>query len=463
MIRKHQRFLNILQISFDASSLLLAYASAILFQLTPAKFSVINTGYIIGPLWMVPLILAVYHFMNVYAPMRSRIFRKEVLVICRAHVVGIVIIYSALFLNKQQDYSRKVSLLFAAFGIMFLLIERYAVRRTLRFVRFKGYNQKHMLIIGAGPVGLEYARKLRAHRDLGYRVIGFLDDDEVKHANSVMGKPVYGSCELLPEFLEKHSVDEVVVALPLNAYDKYSGIVDICENAGIRIRIIPDYNKFLPFTLVSEDFDGIPMLNVRNMPLDDPFNKFLKRAFDIGFSVAALAMAGPFMLLIALGVKLTSPGPVFFKQERVGFNNRPFYMLKFRSMRVDTDTTASTTWTTANDPRKTKFGTFLRKTSLDELPQFLNVFLGTMSVVGPRPERPFFVEQFKEKIPKYMVKHQVKPGITGLAQIKGWRGDTSIEKRIECDIQYIENWDALFDIKIVFLTIFKGLVNKNAY
>jgi Undecaprenyl-phosphate glucose phosphotransferase len=463
MIRKHQRFLNSMQASLDATTLLLAYAGSIFIKLASPEFTLISTKYIIGPVWMVPLLLLAYKFMHAYTPMRSRTFRKEVLIVTRAHVIGIVIIFSVLFLHKSQEFSREISVLFAGFGVVFVLLQRYLVRRALRYLRQKGYNQKHMLILGAGPVGQDFARKVREHRDFGYRVVGFLDDDEAKQETSVLGKPVLGGCEKLSECLQTQAIDEVVVALPVHAYARYSRIIEICEKAGIRIRIIPDYNKFLPCNIIIEEFDGIPVLNVRNMPLDDPFNRFIKRLFDICFSTVALVITGPLMILIAIGVKLTSPGPVFFRQERVGLNNRRFNMLKFRSMRVDTDQVASTTWTTADDPRKTRFGTFLRKTSLDELPQFINVFMGNMSVVGPRPERPYFVEQFKEEIPKYMVKHQVKPGITGLAQVNGWRGDTSIQKRIECDIDYIENWDPLFDLKIVFLTVFKGLVNKNAY
>jgi len=463
MIRKYQRFFNIMQVSLDAIMLLLAYFSAVAAKKTSGGLIGYGNLYIWGSLWMVLLLLVVYYFLDVYSPMRSRLYRKEALIIIRAHLVGVVIIFSALFLNKQLEYSREVSLLFAFSGLLLILLERSVIRRTLRHLRKSGYNQKHLLIIGAGPVGMDFARKVRFHRNFGYNIIGFLDDDEAKQVNSAEGRPVIGSCAILPALLENQSVDEVVIALPLNAYDKYGTIVNECEKAGVRIRIIPDYNQFLSGSPQIEEFDGIPLLNVRKIPLDDPFNKFIKRFFDIFVAVTAIMLTGPVMILIAMGIILTSPGPVFFRQERIGLNNRQFNMLKFRSMRVDDDLTAATTWTTADDPRKTKFGSFLRKMSLDELPQFFNVLFGTMSVVGPRPERPFFVEQFKEKIPKYMVKHQVKPGITGWAQVNGWRGDTSIERRIECDIYYIENWDLLFDVKIIFLTVFKGLVNENAY
>lgn len=452
-----------MQIGLDALSLLFAYIIAVFFELSGTESTLFGFKYVIGPFWMVPLLLLVYYFMDVYLPMRSRMYRKEVLIIIRAHLAGMVTICSVLFLNKQLEYSRGVAILFAGFGLFFLLLERYAVRRALRYLRQIGYNQKHILIVGTGPMGLEFARKVRVHRDFGYNVVGFLDDDEAKRDSSIMGKPVLGGCAMLPELLENGSVDEVVVALPLSDYTKHDDIVDECEKGGVRTRIIADYDNIHPGNPKIDYFDGIPLLNVRKVPLDDPFNKFAKRLFDIFVSAAAILITGPVMICIAIGIKLTSPGPVFFRQERVGLNNRPFDMLKFRSMRFADTATAETTWTTADDPRKTRFGTFLRRTSLDELPQFFNVLFGSMSVVGPRPERPFFVVQFKEEIPKYMVKHQVKPGITGWAQVNGWRGDTSIRKRIECDIYYIENWDLLFDLKIMFLTVFTGLVNKNAY
>jgi len=465
MIKKHQRLFNVMQVSLDAIALLLAYTGAIAFKLNITGFAgFISSLYYWGAIWMIPLLLVVYYFMDVYSPMRSRMYRKEVLIIARAHFIGIVTIYSVLFLNKIILYSREVSLLFALSGFLFILIERFSVRKTLRHLRKKGYNQKHLLIVGAGPLGIEFSRKIDAHRDFGYNIVGFLDDDASKQDTKLSGKPVLGTTAFLSTLLENRTVDEVVVALPLNAYDKYGGIISQCEKSGVRVRIIPDYNKYLPGSPVIEEFDGIPLLNVRKIHLDDPFNRFLKRVFDLSFSLLILLLIAPLLILIAIGIKVTSAGPVFFRQTRIGLNNREFEILKFRTMHVpENEGVAESTWTTADDPRKTGFGSFLRKTSLDELPQFLNVLAGSMSIVGPRPERPFFVEQFREDVPKYMVKHQVKPGITGWAQVNGWRGDTCILKRVECDIYYIENWDLLFDLKIIFLTIFKGFVSKNAY
>lgn len=463
MLKKYQRFFNLILFLLDGFALTVAYITAYLYKWGFQPVSQMDYLYLKAPLWMVPLLLVVYFFMEVYSPMRSRMFRKEMLVVIRAHAVGMAIVYGLLYLAKMYIYSRVVLFTFGLLGLTLLLAERFAVRRVLRYLRKTGYNQKHLLIIGAGKVGADFARKVISNKEFGYNVLGFLDDDSKKKGSEILGSRVLGDCRVLPDLLDTNGVDEVIVALPLSAYEKYHDIVDTCEKAGVRVRIIPDYFDYLPGRPRIEEFDEFPLLNIRFVPLDDPFNRFIKRLFDIIVSLTAIILTSPVLLGIAIGVKLTSPGPVFFKQERVGLNNRPFNMLKFRSMRVVADNSADTKWTTVDDPRKTRFGAFIRKTSLDELPQFFNVLFGSMSVVGPRPERPFFVEQFREDIPKYMVKHQVKPGITGWAQVNGWRGDTSIEKRIECDIYYIENWDLLFDIKIMFLTIFKGLVNKNAY
>ncbi|MCK4509504.1 MAG: sugar transferase, partial [Desulfuromonadales bacterium] len=368
MIKKHQQLLNVIQVFLDAISLLVAYTGAVVFKLKVTGFAGFGLKYYWGALWIVPLLLVVYYFMSAYSPMRVRMFRKEILIIVRAHFVGVVTIYSVLFLNKDLQYSREVSLIFALSGLLLILTQRYVVRKTLRYLRKKGYNLKHLLIVGAGPVGVEFARKIKKHRDFGYNVVGFLDDAESKQQSEVFGKPVLGPCSFLPNLLEDDPVDEVVVALPLKAYEKYGGIVGACEKAGVRVRIIPDYNRYLPGNPKIEEFDGIPLLNIRKIALDDPFHKFVKRMSDVVISSLALLLTAPLMISIAIGIKLTSPGPVLFRQTRIGMSNRSFEMLKFRSMRIADDNNAATTWTTANDSRKTKLGAFLRKTSLDELP-----------------------------------------------------------------------------------------------
>jgi Undecaprenyl-phosphate glucose phosphotransferase len=231
----------------------------------------------------------------------------------------------------------------------------------------------------------------------------------------------------------------------------------------VHTKFIPDYNSVIPSRPYFEDLDGLAVVNIRHVPLNNMGNMFLKRTVDIIGSTVAIVLFSPVMLIAAVCVKVTSRGPLIFRQERVGLHNKPFNMYKFRSMEVQSEADERKGWTTKNDPRVTKVGKFLRKTSIDELPQLFNVLKGDMSLIGPRPERPLFVEKFKEEIPRYMIKHQVRPGITGWAQVNGYRGDSSIKKRIEYDLYYIENWTMTFDIKILFLTLFKGFVNKNAY
>ena len=237
----------------------------------------------------------------------------------------------------------------------------------------------------------------------------------------------------------------------------------MCEKSGVHTKFIPDYNNIIPTKPYTEDLVGLPVINIRRVPLSNMLNAFVKRAMDIFGALVALTLFSPVMLVITIIIKVTSPGPLIFKQERIGLQNKPFYMYKFRSMVVPDASKEKNGWTVKNDPRVTPVGKFIRKTSIDELPQLINILKGDMSLIGPRPERPQFVEKFKEEIPRYMIKHQVRPGLTGWAQVNGLRGDTSIQKRIEYDLYYIENWTLGFDIKILFLTFFKGFINKNAY
>ena len=241
------------------------------------------------------------------------------------------------------------------------------------------------------------------------------------------------------------------------------GTSALCEKSGVHTKFIPDYNNIIPTKPYTEDILGLPVINIRYVPLSNTFNALIKRSMDIAGAIVAIIVSSPVMLVLCMLIKLTSPGPLIYKQERVGLHNQTFRMYKFRSMEIQKESEEKKAWTVKNDPRVTGIGKFMRHTSLDELPQLFNILKGEMSLVGPRPERPFFVEKFREEIPRYMVKHQVRPGLTGWAQVNGYSGDTSIRKRIECDLYYIENWSVGFDIKIMFLTIFKGFINKNAY
>lgn len=420
--------------------------------------------YLIWMLMYGMIALGIGYFTNFYSPKRKKRFSFELYNIVQAHAISLLALLSILFLYKQVDISRHFLAIFFVVNVVLLGAYRYAVKVGLKQLREKGYNKQFVLILGAGSLGRRFYKNLLQHPELGYEVVGFLDDYQTQHEEPYRHyKPIIGCVDELESIVQKVLIDEVIIALPLAAHDKYGKIISVCEKAGLRTMIIPDFYDYLPARPHFDNFAGLPLINVRDIPLDDMGNRMLKRSFDIVFSLLAIIVTLPVMVVVAIGVKATSPGPVIFKQERVGLNRRVFAMYKFRSMKVASKESADTQWTTENDPRRTAFGTFIRKTSLDELPQFFNVLLGHMSIVGPRPERPFFVEQFKEEIPKYMVKHHIRPGLTGWAQSNGLRGDTSIEDRISHDIFYIENWTFLFDVKIIWKTIINGFINKNAY
>ncbi|MEO3945600.1 undecaprenyl-phosphate glucose phosphotransferase [Gorillibacterium sp. CAU 1737] len=410
------------------------------------------------------LILLTGTFLHFYSPKRKKTFAYETWKTLQIHLIGFLLMVALMFVYKEIDISREFLAIFLTLNIFGTCLYRLWVKFFLRSMRRKGYNKQFVLILGAGSLGRRFYKNLQQQPELGFEVVGFLDDFVMEHEAPYGDyKPILGKTTELADILERVIVDEVVIALPLHAYTKYGALINACEKAGVRTMIIPDFFTYLPARPSFDNFAGIPLINVRDIPLDSLGNRFLKRAFDLVFAIFAITLTAPVMLIIAIGIKLTSRGTIIFKQERVGYNRRTFWMYKFRSMRVSDSGNGNQEWTVKNDPRRTRFGSFLRRTSLDELPQFFNVLLGHMSVVGPRPERPYFVEQFKEEVPKYMVKHHVRPGMTGWAQSNGLRGDTSIPDRISYDIYYMENWSFFFDLRIIVQTLWNGFVNKNAY
>ena len=313
----------------------------------------------------------------------------------------------------------------------------------LRDMRKKGMNQKQVLLVGYSRAAEEYVDRILQNPQWGYVIRGILDDN-VPAGTTYKGVKVIGRIANLMIILPSSRLDEIAITLGLSEYYRLEEIVALCEKSGVHTKFIPDYNNIIPTKPYTEDILGLPVINIRYVPLSNTFNALIKRAMDIAGAIVAIIVSSPVMLVLCMLIKLTSPGPLIYKQERVGLHNQTFRMYKFRSMEIQKESEEKKAWTVKNDPRVTGIGKF-------------------MSLVGPRPERPFFVEKFREEIPRYMVKHQVRPGLTGWAQVNGYRGDTSIRKRIECDLYYIENWSVGFDIKIMFLTIFKGFINKNAY
>jgi Undecaprenyl-phosphate glucose phosphotransferase len=353
-------------------------------------------------------------------------------------------------------------LYFLVINIVLETVERNFIRYILHSMRTRGYNQKHILLIGYSRAAEGFIDRVLVNPEWGYQVKGILDDS-MEWGHEYKGIHVIGKLDDLDEILGLNTLDEIAITLSIEEYARLENIVKSCEKSGVHTKFIPDYNNMIPTRPFMEDLQGLPVVNIRCVPLTDLINAMIKRVMDILGAMVAIIVFSPVMLLTALFIKTTSKGPLIYSQERVGLHKRSFHMYKFRSMVVQSPSEEKNKWTTPHDIRVTPIGRFIRKTSIDEMPQFFNVLRGDMSLVGPRPERPVFVEKFKEEIPRYMIKHQVRPGITGWAQVNGYRGDTSITKRIEHDLYYIENWTLGFDIKILFLTIFKGFINKNAY
>ena len=461
MLKENQRIFNITMVVLDVCICLVSMVLAFLF-----RFNVLDGGHDrIGILYylrlmvlVIPFYFLIYQYFGLHDSFRSKGLVSEVGKIVQANVLGTVFIFVLVFFLKEVNISRMVIALFAAFNTLFSSVERFAIRKILRRLREKGYNLKRLLIVGWNEASGEFYDKILLNRSLGYDVCGYLSNQPESTGRRTL--PYRGTFQDLASLLEEKEIDEVVISLDYDEFPALEEIIDTCEKEGVKSSLLPFYTKYLPTRPYIDVVEGLPLINLRRVPIDNLVNGFLKRSFDILVSFVGLVLLSPVLLVVAIGVKCSSPGPVIYQQTRIGRRKKEFTMYKFRSMSLENNADM-TTWGTRQDHRRTGFGAFLRKYSIDELPQLGNVLKGDMSLVGPRPERPFFVEKFREEIPLYMMKHLVRPGITGWAQVNGWRGDTSIEERIKCDIYYIENWTFLFDIKILFLTIFKGIVNKS--
>lgn len=469
MIKDNQKYFNRLHLLMDAVVVAVSYLLAwyikfctIFADTEPGAGALDMETYFSFLYFVVPEYIILYYFFNLYAPKRATRRKYELEGIIKANAVGIVFFIVFLYMIKQQDFSRFMMGAFFVINIVFAAVYRTLIRNLLLYFRKKGYNLKYILLIGYSRAAEEYITRINANPQWGYVVRGILDD-RIPSGTIYKGVRVVGRIANIRYILPENSLDEIAITLALKDYDRLEAIVDLCEKSGVHTKFIPDYNSLVPSHPYTEDLMGLPVINIRYVPLTNTLNWVSKRAVDITGALAGIVISSPIMLLAALAVRFTSRGPVIFKQERVGLHNKTFQMYKFRTMEMQKASAEEKAWTVKDDPRVTGIGKFLRSTSLDELPQLFNILVGEMSLVGPRPERPQFVEKFKEEIPRYMIKHQVRPGLTGWAQINGYRGDTSIRRRIEYDLFYIENWTMSMDFKIMFLTIFKGFINKNAY
>ena len=469
MIKDNQRYFNRLHVVIDAVVICIAYVLAWIYKFLILKDQrgLTLAQYCVALIGIIPLYLMLYLACNLYTSKRVQGRRLEGGNIVKANTIGILIVMAAFFplrdvIEPIKYYSRWMLAYFYVINIVLEIIARNLIRWCLRKIRRKGFNLRHLIFVGYSGAAEAFIDRILANPQWGYKISGILDDNK-EPGYTYKGIAVLGSTDELEKILENNRLDEIALTLALREYYKLKRIVAICEKSGVHTKFVPDYNDIIPTRPYTEDLLGLPVVNIRHVPLTNSFNMICKRAMDIVGAIVAIIIFSPVMLVTAVLVKTTSKGPLIYKQERVGLHNQTFQMYKFRSMEVQSAKSEKRAWTVRDDPRVTKVGRVIRKTSIDELPQLFNILKGDMSLVGPRPERPFFVEKFREEIPRYMVKHQVRPGLTGWAQVNGYRGDTSIKKRIEYDLYYIENWTLGLDIKILFLTIFKGFVNKNAY
>lgn len=474
MIKDNQKLLNRFHVLLDAALVIISFfvtyylrfESFLIYRfswLYPKSYWGEKMQYARLLLYIVPIYIIIYYICHLYGPKRSRSKRTELWNLTRANIMGIVVFITlSVFLKKNPEYMRTFYAMFFLVNTIFSFAFRCIIRQILETFRKKGRNLKHVLIVGYSRTAERYIRRVLLNPEWGYYIHGILDD-HLSLGTKYKKVSIIGTLEQLPDFLAANEMDEIAITLSIAEYSKLEQIVALCEKSGVHTKFIPDYNNIIPTKPYIEDLNGLPVINIRNVPLSNNINKFTKRSFDILGSVFALLLAAIPMLVVSVIIKSTSKGPLIFSQVRVGLHNKEFKMYKFRSMREQAPESEKKAWTKADDPRVTPIGKFIRRTSLDELPQLFNVLKGEMSLVGPRPERPYFVEKFKEEIPRYMIKHQVRPGITGWAQVNGYRGDTSIKRRIEHDLYYIENWTLSLDIKILFMTVFKGFINKNAY
>ena len=454
MIRENQQLLNQFNVLTDAVAVLCAMLVSywLRFVLFTGVRGMPFNYYVWLGVVAAALTLVTFAVAGMYESFRAVRFHVEAGRVAVLDLLVSLVVMAAMYVLRLGETSRWTVAFFYAVSTVLLIGKRACMRLLLRHYRAMGYNLKRVLLVGHGESAETYLRKVTDDRNLGYQVIGYVADCRGWDA-----LPYCGRYDQLDEVFQREKPDEVVLALPTEEGQWIGKVINACEKDGTKLSVVPSYVKYMPSNPQFDSVDGLPLINLRRIPLDNLGNAFLKRAADIVCSLLLIVLTSPLMLIAAIGVKLSSPGPVIFRQERVGKDKKTFYMYKFRSMRVNSS--QNTGWSKNVDDRKTWFGSLIRKCSVDELPQFFNVLKGDMSLIGPRPELPFFVEQFREQIPRYMVKHQVRPGITGWAQVNGFRGDPSIQKRIQFDLYYIENWSPAFDLRILLMTAF-CLFNK---
>ena len=467
LIRKHSQVYSTVVIFFNSVAVALAWLFAYLTRFELELFSpAIRTPgeimylYSLLPIWLV--FYASSRILGHSQHLKRHTPTSEYFSILQLTSLSVLILTAGTFFYRDFSYSRIMTVYFWILCNMFLLFSHQLVRLFIKEAHSRGLGLRKVLVLGSGELGQRVVQRLNMYPEIGFTVVGYLTRNPENVGSDIEGGKVLGLYEDLNRTIKEHDVSQIFIALPLNAHDRLQGILASLEEETVDIKLVPDLLSYLDLHSGIEDLDGIPLINLTESPLYG-WNTLVKRTSDIFLSGIAILITLPLMFLIAIVVKVGSRGPLLYKQERMGLDRDIFIMYKFRSMKIGAENQTGPIWAKEADDRRTSVGSFLRSTSLDELPQLFNVLMGQMSLVGPRPERPIFVEQFKKSIPFYMHRLKMKAGLTGWAQVNGWRGNTSLEKRIEFDLYYIKNWSLLFDFKILFLTIWKGLINRHAY
>jgi Undecaprenyl-phosphate glucose phosphotransferase len=480
MVKRYNRLFVALHIAADALAGVLAFllAYGVRFQ---SGLIAVTKGYppFSQYLWLAPLVgllvPTAFHLHGIYRLRRGRSRIDDFFGVLVGSVLAVVLgVVTTLYVQTYYvpdelkdrgafEVSQLVWGIFLCLNVALTFLTRVAVRDWMERRWRAGIGLKRVLVAGAGDLGRLVVDRILEHRELGLRVVGFVDDKAEGAGHlGYRGLPLLGTLEETPEILQREKIDHLYIALPLDEHVKMLGLVENANREIVDIRVVPDLLQIISLRARLEDLDGLPIINIHDVPLRG-LNAVLKRTMDVVLATASLLVLGIPMAVLTLTIRLTSPGAALFRQERMGLDGKPFYVWKFRSMYADAERDSGPVWAVEDDPRCTPIGQFLRRSNLDELPQLWNVLRGDMSLVGPRPERPFFVDQFKQRIPQYMLRHKVRAGLTGWAQVNGWRGNTSIEKRIEYDLYYIENWSLMLDLKIMWLTVVKGFFHKHAY
>jgi len=468
MIRRMRAMQTLAAVSTDllgtVAAFVLAYWLRFVYQV---RAVVDHPGDLLGLLGYVSLLpsilvlwLLVFAAFGLYRIRRTSIRAEEYVQVAMATTLAMALFGAGAFLTRPTDFSRLMMAMFYVIDLAFIIAGRAAIHAVLDRVRRSGRNFRRILIAGTGDLAHTLIDKMRLHQEFGFRITGMLGDAE--KTDSYRGVPVVGRLEEGRDFIRRFSIDQLYIALPLSSYQEILDLLNAVSHEIVEVKVVPDLLQHITLRAAVEDLDGVPIVNLSATPLRG-IASLVKRGLDIAASLSCVILFAPVFPLVALAVRLSSPGPIFYRQERMGLDGSSFELLKFRSMVADAERHTGPVWTEERDPRVTAVGRFIRKYSLDELPQFFNVLRGDMSMVGPRPERPYFVHEFRERIPRYMLRHRVRAGMTGWAQVNGWRGNTSLERRIEYDLYYIENWSLALDAKILWMTVANGLGHEHAY